>query len=208
MKVLVVGSGGREHALVWKLEQSSRVDEIIAAPGNAGIAALARCVNTDSSPESLLAIAETEGVDLTVVGPEAPLVAGVADLFEGAGRKIFGPGRSAAQLEGSKRFAKDFMDRYNIPTAHYRSFTALEPALIYLRGVGLPIVVKDSALAAGKGVTVARELGEAEAALARIFDRPGGGEVVLEEFLTGQEVSLLVLTDGESAFPLLVAQGL
>lgn len=170
------------------------------------MAGLARCVDTDLTPESLLAIAEREGVDLTVVGPEAPLVAGVVDGFEAAGRKIFGPNRRAARLEGSKRFAKDFMARYNIPTAHYRSFKRLEPALGYLRKVGIPIVVKDSALAAGKGVTVARERGEAEAALERIFDRPGGAEVVLEELLEGQEVSLLVLTDGESAQPLLVAQ--
>ncbi len=201
---MVVGSGGREHALVWKLGSSAGVDEIIAVPGNAGVAELARCVYVEPTPEALLALAERENVDFTVIGPEAPLVAGVVDVFEAAGRRIFGPNRLAARLEGSKVFAKAFMARHGVPTAAYESFTELGAALAYLKKQSYPLVVKDSALAAGKGVTVARTHAEAVGALETALT--GGGEVVVEAFLSGQEVSLLVLTDGETAYPLPLAQ--
>ncbi len=203
MKVLIVGGGGREHALAWKLARSPRVREILAAPGNAGISPLARCVEV-STPEALLALAEAEGVDLTVVGPEAPLVAGVVDLFEAAGLRIVGPGREAARLEGSKRFAKAFMTRHGVPTAAYEAFTELEVALTYLEHASLPIVVKDSNLAAGKGVTVARARQEAQEAVRGVLTR--GGELVIEDFLEGRELSLILLLDGATAKPMLLAQ--
>ena len=184
-KVMVVGNGGREHALVWKLAQSERVTNIVAVPGNAGIAELARCLDAELTPEALLAVAERERVDFTVVGPEVPLVAGVVDVFEAAGRRIFGPNRAAARLEGSKIFSKAFMARHDIPTAAYRSFTALGEARAYLEthypdAESYPVVIKDSELAAGKGVTIARTHGEAVAALEAVLK--GGGEVVLEAF--------------------------
>src|SRR4249920_3964891 len=157
MKLLVIGSGGREHALAWKLAQSPRVSEVLVAPGNAGTAREQRCRNVDikaTDLDALLNLAETEGVAFTVVGPEGPLVAGVVDKFRAAGQRIFGPTKFAAQLEGSKAFAKDFLARHGIPTAHYAVFTELEAALAHLRNVGAPIVVKADGLAAGKGVIV------------------------------------------------------
>ena len=206
---MVVGSGGREHALVWKLTQSPRVGEIVAVPGNAGIAELARCVEAELTPEALLEVAEREDVDFTVIGPEVPLVAGVVDVFGAAGRRAFGPNRAAARLEGSKVFAKEFMTRHHVPTAAYRSFTELGEAAAYLAAQPYPLVVKDSALASGKGVTVARTRAEAMSALEAVFGaeadtRPQ--EVVIEACLTGQEVSLLLLTDGDTALPLPLAQ--
>ena len=211
MKVMVVGGGGREHALVWKLTQSPRVGEIVAVPGNAGIAELARCIEAELTPEALLELAERERVDFTLIGPEVPLVAGVADVFEAAGRRVFGPNRAAARLEGSKVFAKEFMTSHNVPTAAYRSFTELGEAAAYLEAQPYPVVVKDSALASGKGVTVAHTRAEAIGALEAVFgtEETGTGktgEVVIEEYLTGQEVSLLLLTDGETATPLPLAQ--
>ena len=203
MKVLIVGGGGREHALAWKLSQSPRVTQILAAPGNAGISRLARCVEADT-PEALLALAKAEGVDLTVVGPEAPLVAGVVDLFEAAGLPIVGPKRAAARLEGSKRFAKAFMTRHGVPTAAYEAFTELSAALGYLEHTSLPIVVKDSNLAAGKGVTVARTRQEAQEAVRGVLTR--GGELVIESFLEGRELSLMLFLDGATAKPMLLAQ--
>ena len=203
MKVLIIGGGGREHALAWKLARSPRVREILAAPGNAGISPLARCVDADT-PEALLALAKAEEVDLTVVGPEAPLVAGVVDLFEAASLRIVGPGRKAARLEGSKRFAKAFMTRHGVPTAAYEAFTELEAALEYLETSPLPVVIKDSNLAAGKGVTVARTPREAQEAVRGVLTQ--GGELIIEDFLEGRELSLMLLLDGATAKPMLLAQ--
>jgi phosphoribosylamine--glycine ligase len=205
VKVMLIGSGGREHALAWKLAQSPRLGELIAVPGNPGMAQLGECVSAPLTPEALLEVARRVRPDLTVVGPEAPLVVGLADRFEAEGFAVVGPSQRAAQLEGSKRFAKAFMTRHGIPTARYRSFVALAEALAYVGEVDAPIVVKDSGLAAGKGVTVARTPEEAQAALRAIFAAPNA-EVVVEEVLYGQEVSLLVLTDGEAALPLVLAQ--
>ncbi len=206
MKVLLIGGGGREHAIAWKLAQSSRVDEIIMAPGNAGMAQLGRCIKVGSSPAELLMLAQSEQVDLTVVGPEAPLVAGIVDHFEAAGLRIVGPNSAAAQLEGSKSFSKAFMKRHNIPTATHESFTDTLLALEYLEQVGTPIVIKDSNLAAGKGVTVSLDKEDAMQAASNILEAPEGGEVVIEDFLTGQEVSFLIFTDGEAALPMPLAQ--
>ena len=206
---MVVGSGGREHALVWKLSESERVTEILAVPGNAGIAELAHCLDAEPTPAALLEVAEHENVDFTVVGPEVPLVAGVVDAFTAAGRRIFGPNRAAARLEGSKAFSKAFMVRHDIPTAAYRSFTAFDEARSHLethypKPESYPVVVKDSDLAAGKGVTIAHTYAEAVGALEAVLQN--GGEVVLEAFLTGQEVSLLLLTDGATVRLLPLAQ--
>ena len=201
----MVGSGGREHALAWKLAQSDRVDEVVVAPGNAGMRDVARTVDVPITVDALLELARGEAVDFTVVGPEAPLVAGIVDAFETAGLRIFGPSAEAARLEGSKRFAKEFMARHGIPTAAFKTFRDPAKARAYLHEVGAPIVVKDSALAAGKGVTVARTLPEAEVAVEAVFEREGA-EVVIEELLEGQEISLLVFTDGLAYRPMVLAQ--
>lgn len=204
MKVLVIGSGGREHALSWALARSARVREIVATPGNAGIAELARVV-PDEGVGTLPALAARERIDLAVIGPEAPLAAGVADRLRDAGVPVFGPGRDGARLEASKAYAKAFMERHCVPTATFATFSALEPALRHLRERGAPIVVKDSHLAAGKGVTVAGRAEEAEAALRTLFARQNA-EVVLEERLVGQELSVMLLTDGRSTFELPLSQ--
>ncbi len=196
MNVLVVGGGGREHALVKALARSPQVTRIYCAPGNAGIAETATCLDTDLSNASLLELARTYQIDLTVVGPEIPLVAGVVDAFAAAGLRAFGPNRAAAQLEGSKSFSKAFMKRHGIPTAEHASFNNVVQALAYLETATLPIVVKDSNLAAGKGVTVAATKEKARAAVQNILEAPEGGEIVVEDFLNGQEVSLLLFTDG------------
>mgnify|MGYP000356330161 CR=1 FL=1 len=206
MKVLVVGGGGREHTLVNALKRSNRVAELFCAPGNAGIAEVATCLDTDGSVASLISLAKEHATDLTVVGPEVPLVAGVVDAFELEGLRIFGPSSAAAQLEGSKRFSKDFMWRHSIPTANFESFTEIGPALAYLNNAQLPTVIKDSNLAAGKGVTIAQTLDEAHDAIQNILSGPHGGELVIEDFLTGQEVSFLIFTGGESYAPMLLAQ--
>ncbi len=213
MKILVIGGGGREHALAWKLAQSPRVTEVLVAPGNAGTALEPRCRNVDVSAtdiEALLALVRDEGVDLTVVGPEAPLVAGVVDRFREAGLRVFGPTAAAAQLEGSKSFAKDFLARHGIPTAHYAVHTQLDEALAYVRRMGAPIVVKADGLAAGKGVVVAMTLGEAEAALhdmlGGLASDDSGARVVIEEFLDGEEASFISIVDGANALPMATSQ--
>lgn len=211
MDVLVVGSGGREHALAWKLRQSPEVGRLYVAPGNAGTAALAENLPVAAEDiEGLLAAARERRVDLTVVGPEAPLAAGLSDRFAGAGLAVFGPSQRAAQLESSKVFAKDLMARHGIPTAAYRTFRDYKEALAYARGAAYPLVVKASGLAAGKGVTVCRSVAEAEEALRRaMVEREfgaAGDEVVIEECLSGQEASVLAFTDGHTVRPMIVAQ--
>lgn len=204
MKILVVGGGGREHALAWALVRSPRVREVLAAPGNAGIADIARCVDAQTH-EELLDLATSEQVDLVVIGPEAPLAAGLADELREAGIAVFGPGRDGARLEASKAYAKAFMDRHAVPTAGFRAARSLDAALAYLDEVGTPIVVKDSHLAAGKGVVLAYDRATAEDALRTLFERPQA-EVVLEELLVGQELSVMLLTDGRSYLELPLAQ--
>ena len=205
MKLLLIGGGGREHALAWKLAQSPLVGEIVATPGNAGIARLARIAPCGDRVEDLLRLARAEVPDLVIVGPEAPLVAGLADRLAEQGIPTFGPGAAGARLEGSKAYAKEFMARYGVPTATHRTFDEASPAIDYLRRHGTPVVVKDSALAAGKGVTVAHEPEQATAAVERILAGGSAGRsVVIEEYLEGQELSYLVFTDGEAfeAMPL------
>jgi phosphoribosylamine--glycine ligase len=213
MKVLVIGSGGREHALAWKLAQSPRVEEVLVAPGNAGTATEPRCRNLDiraTDLDGLLNAAETEGVAFTVVGPEAPLVAGVVDRFRDAGQLIFGPTAAAAQLEGSKAFAKDFLARHGIPTAYYAVFEDAKLALDHVREHGAPIVIKADGLAAGKGVVVAMTLAEAEAAITDMLEGNAFGEagsrVVIEEFLEGEEASFISMVDGRTALPMATSQ--
>ncbi len=207
MKILVVGSGGREHALVWKIHQCSRVDKIYCAPGNAGIRKLATCVDIDAGDiDGLLDFAVQEGIDLTVVGPEDPLTAGIVDRFEEAGLRIFGPSARAAVLEGSKVFTKDFLRKYDIPTARYKVFTKRGAAKKYIDKIGAPCVVKADGLAAGKGVIVARTTAEARKAVDMIMKDKAfgaaGNQVVVEEFLTGEEASFIAFTDGSTVLPL------
>jgi len=213
MKVLVVGSGGREHALAWKCAQSPRVDEVLVAPGNAGTAREDRVRNVDVSSddiEGLAKLARDEQVELTIIGPEAPLVAGIADRFAELGLPCFGPTAAAAQLEGSKAFTKDFLARHNIPTADYRNFTELQPALEYIRQQGAPIVIKADGLAAGKGVIVAHTLEEAEQAATDMLEGGAfgnaGARIVVEEFLDGEEASFIVVTDGTDVLPMATSQ--
>lgn len=213
MNILVIGSGGREHALVWKLCQSSQVKSIFCAPGNAGIAQLARCVPLKpTNIKGLLKFTEEEKIDLTVVGSEQPLVEGIVDVFEERGFKIFGPSKAAAQLEGSKVFSKNFMRRHHIPTAQYRSFASIEidEAKKYINTIESPVVVKADGLAAGKGVLICRNQQEAALALDDIVINKAfgsaGNQIVVEEFLDGEEASLLVLTDGERFATLASAQ--
>ncbi|RMH53714.1 MAG: phosphoribosylamine--glycine ligase, partial [Deinococcus-Thermus bacterium] len=206
MKILVVGSGGREHALCWKAAQSPLTTQLYAAPGNPGIAELAECIPWDGDVERLAEWAAAEEIELTLVGPEAPLVEGIADAFQARGLRIFGPTQKAAMIEGSKAYAKGLMERLGIPTARYRSFSDPLQALSYLEQVGAPIVVKDSGLAAGKGVTVASELSQARQAVLNILSGAERSEVVIEEYLQGPEVTVLALTDGVSVRPLLPSQ--
>jgi len=213
MNILIIGSGGREHALAWKCAQSPRVDEVLVAPGNAGTAREDKVRNVDVSAddiEALAALARAEKVALTIVGPEAPLVAGVVDRFNELNLPCFGPTAAAAQLEGSKAFTKDFLARHNIPTAAYQNFTDLEPALAYIREQGAPIVIKADGLAAGKGVIVAMTLEEAEAAATDMLAGGSFGEagarIVVEEFLDGEEASFIVITDGDTVLPMATSQ--
>ncbi len=211
MKVLVVGSGGREHAIVWKVAQSPYVEKIYCAPGNPGIGQLAECVNIKPTDVKKLAdFAEEKGINLTIVGPEAPLVEGIVDEFEKRGLRIFGPSKSAARLEGSKVFAKEMMKKWGVPTADFKVFDNPEEAKAYIKEKGAPIVVKADGLAAGKGVTVAKTVEEALEAIDRIMVEKvfgdAGNRVVIEECLEGEEASYLVVTDGENFIPLATAQ--
>ncbi|BAF60721.1 phosphoribosylamine-glycine ligase [Pelotomaculum thermopropionicum SI] len=211
MKVLVVGGGGREHALVWKIRQSPRVREVYCAPGNAGIAREATCVNIGAEDiTGLRDFAREKGIDLTVVGPEAPLNAGIADLFQEAGLRIFGPSRAAAEIEGSKVLAKEIMAKYGIPTADYAVFDRPDRAAAYIKQKGAPCVVKADGLAAGKGVIVAMdEQAALDAVCSIMVDRifgSAGDRVVVEECLTGEEVSILAFTDGYNVVPMVSSQ--
>lgn len=213
MKVLIIGGGGREHALAWKAAQSAKVSQVFLAPGNAGTALENKLSNVDVDAQdvpALLAFALREKIDLTIVGPEVPLVLGVVDAFQAEGLRIFGPSQAAAQLEGSKAFTKDFLERHNIPTGDYQNFTDIEPALAYVQEKGAPIVVKADGLAAGKGVIVAMTLTEAEDAIrdmlaGNVFGE-AGSRVVIEEFLDGEEASFIVMVDGKNVLPFATSQ--
>ncbi|NYA46641.1 phosphoribosylamine--glycine ligase [Serratia fonticola] len=213
MNILIIGNGGREHALAWKAAQSPLADKVYVAPGNAGTALESNLTNVDIAPTdipALVAFAKDNAIDLTIVGPEAPLVIGVVDAFKAAGLKIFGPSQAAAQLEGSKAFTKDFLARHAIPSAAYQNFTEVEPALAYVRSQGAPIVIKADGLAAGKGVIVAMTLQEAEDAIQDMLAGNAFGDaghrIVIEEFLTGEEASFIVMVDGDNVVPMATSQ--
>ncbi|GAB6034859.1 phosphoribosylamine--glycine ligase [Galenea microaerophila] len=213
MKVMIIGSGGREHALAWKAAQGASVSEVFVAPGNAGTAQEPKLTNVDiavTDLEGLVKFAKDEGIELTIVGPEVPLVMGVVDAFQQAGLKCFGPTAAAAQLEGSKAFSKDFLAKHHIPTADYEVFTEIAKAHAYLDKVGAPIVIKADGLAAGKGVILAETVEEAKAAvddmLAGNKFGDAGARVVIEEFLTGEEASFIVMADGKNILPMASSQ--
>jgi phosphoribosylamine--glycine ligase len=210
MNVLLIGGGGREHALAWKLQQSPLLGRLLCAPGNAGIEEVAECVTLDISDHAGVArFCKEQDIGLVVIGPELPLVAGLTDDLEAAGIKVFGPSRAAAALEGSKGFTKDLCAEYGIPTARYRRFTQPEPALFYVMGQDLPIVIKADGLAAGKGVIIAETAEQASRAIDDAFlgvFGAAGKEIVVEEFLDGEEASFFALVDGETALPLATAQ--
>lgn len=211
MKVLIVGGGGREHAITWKLSQNEKISKLYCAPGNAGIKNLAECVSIESTDiENLLKFAMAEKIDFTVVGNDDPLVMGIVDAFEAEGLKIFGPKKNAAILEGSKAFSKELMKKYNIPTANYEIFSDYDEALKYLRIQSMPIVIKADGLALGKGVLICNTLEEAEIGLKQIMlDKKfgaAGTQVVIEEFLVGQEISVLSFCDGKTIVPMVSAQ--
>lgn len=211
MRVLVIGNGGREHAIIWKLAQSNKVTKIYCAPGNAGTSRIATNIPLQVTEiEELAQFAQREAIDLTVVGPEVPLLAGIVDQFEALGLRIFGPKKAAAQMEGSKKFAKDLMQKYQIPTAKYAVFQNSTEAIAYVKEQGAPIVIKADGLAAGKGVVVAQTIEEAAAAIIEAMDKKvfgsAGDQIVIEEFLEGQEVSLMAFVDGTTILPMVVAQ--
>jgi phosphoribosylamine--glycine ligase len=213
MKILIVGSGGREHALAWKVKQSPKADTVFVAPGNAGTALENGIENVAISADdipALLVFAKKEQIDLTIIGPEVPLVAGIVDSFTIAGLACFGPSAAAAQLEGSKSFCKDFMARHQIPTAEYQTFTDPKQAIDYIQDKGAPIVVKADGLAAGKGVIVAQSEQEAIDAVEDMLSGNSFGEaghrVVIEEFLVGEEASFIVIADGQHALPMATSQ--
>lgn len=213
MNILVIGNGGREHALAWKASQSPLAKQVYVAPGNAGTALEPALTNVDIAATdipALVAFAQENHIDLTIVGPETPLVLGVVDAFQSAGLKIFGPTQGAAQLEGSKAFTKDFLARHNIPSAEYQNFTDVEPALAYVRSKGAPIVIKADGLAAGKGVIVAMTLQEAENAIQDMLAGNAFGDaghrIVVEEFLDGEEASFIVMVDGKNVLPMATSQ--
>jgi phosphoribosylamine--glycine ligase len=213
MNVLIIGGGGREHALGWKVAQSTKVEQVFIAPGNAGTALEAKLTNVNIAVEdiqALVAFAQDKNIELTIVGPEVPLVLGVVDAFQAVGLAIFGPSKAAAQLEGSKAFTKDFLQRHAIPTGDYQNFTEIEPALAYVRAKGAPIVIKADGLAAGKGVIVAMTLVEAEDAIRDMLAGNAFGEagsrVVIEEFLDGEEASFIVMVDGKNVLAFATSQ--
>tara|TARA_B100000315_G_scaffold255382_1_gene298592 strand:+ start:6320 stop:7588 length:1269 start_codon:yes stop_codon:yes gene_type:complete len=211
MRVLVIGGGGREHALVWKISQSSRITNIFCAPGNPGIAALAKCVPIQASNiQDLLSFAQNQSIDLTVVGPEAPLANGIVDLFRQARLRIFGPTKMAAKIETSKVFAKDLMRRSGIPTPSAKTFTDASQAQEYLRKHDMPVVIKADGLAQGKGVVVATTLAEAKKAVTDLLEQhmlgPSGSTIMIEEFVAGNELSVMALTDGNTVTPLLASR--
>ena len=211
MKILVVGGGGREHAICWKLSNESNVEKIYCAPGNAGISNVAECVNIgDSDIENLLKFAKENKIDLTIVGPEIPLVAGIVDVFEKEGLKIFGPNKKCAQLEGSKAFSKDFMIRHNLPTAKYKEYTNLDEAISEIDSFGYPVVIKADGLAAGKGVVIPENREDAITTLKEMMSDKkfghAGDKIVVEEFLTGIETSILAFVDNDSIVPMVSAK--
>ena len=213
MNILIIGSGGREHALGWKVAQSAKVNTVYVAPGNAGTALEPKLKNVAIDAEAideLVIFAKENNVALTIVGPEVPLVMGVVDDFEAAGLKCFGPSKGAAQLEGSKAFTKDFLDRHKIPTATYGNFTVIEDAIAYVKQQGAPIVIKADGLAAGKGVILAQTEAEAieaiEDMLAGNKFGDAGSRVVVEEFLVGEEASFICMVDGKNVLPLATSQ--
>ena len=211
MKVLIVGSGGREHAIAWSVSQSKRVDKIYCAPGNGGIAQIAECVDiTAMEFDKLADFAEKNQIDLTIIGMDDPLVGGIVDVFEERGLRVFGPRKNAAIIEGSKSFSKDLMKKYNIPTCHYETFHSPEEALLYLGGCNFPIVLKADGLALGKGVLICQNLEEAKEGVKTIMlDKKfgtAGNEMVIEEFMTGREVSVLSFVDGNTIKTMTSAQ--
>ncbi|QBZ82421.1 Phosphoribosylamine--glycine ligase [Hydrogenovibrio crunogenus] len=213
MNVLIIGSGGREHALAWKTIQSDKVSKVFVAPGNAGTALEDNIENVDIAVEDLPGLvdfAQNNAIELTIVGPEVPLVLGVVDAFEAAGLKCFGPSKGAAQLEGSKAFSKDFLAKHNIPTAAYSVFTEIPPAVAYIKEMGAPIVIKADGLAAGKGVILAETNAEAIAAVEDMLAGnkfgDAGARVVIEEFLVGEEASFIVMADGQNILPMATSQ--
>ncbi|MCK4379308.1 MAG: phosphoribosylamine--glycine ligase, partial [Deltaproteobacteria bacterium] len=211
MKILVVGGGGREHALIWKIAQSNKVSRIFCAPGNAGIAKMATCIPIEASDiEGLLDFALEKQIDLTVVGPEDPLTAGIVDRFNDNELKIFGPNKLAAEIEGSKKFCKELLKKCKIPTGDYASFDNPDDAVEYIYSHGAPIVVKANGLAAGKGVIVAKTVEEAENAVYTIMRKKAFGDagdtIIIEEFLEGEEASFLVFTDGDIVIPMVTSQ--
>ena len=211
MKILVVGGGGREHAICWKLSNESNVEKIYCAPGNAGISNVAECVNIgDSDIEALLQFAKTNEIDLTIVGPEVPLVAGIVDEFEKENLKVFGPNKKCARLEGSKAFSKDFMIRHNLPTAKYKEYTDLDKAIDEIDEFGYPVVIKADGLAAGKGVVISENREDAIETLKEMMaDHKfgnAGDKIVIEEFLTGVETSILAFVDNDTIVPMVSAK--
>ncbi|MGP1930669.1 MAG: phosphoribosylamine--glycine ligase [Arsenophonus sp. ET-YP4-MAG3] len=213
MNILIVGNGGREHALAWKAAQSPLADKVYVAPGNAGTNLEKNLINIDISItdiDGLLYFAKNNNIGLTIIGPEVPLILGVVDIFQNAGLTIFGPCKNAAKLEGSKVFTKDFLTRHNIPTATYKNFTKVKPAFIYLEKIGTPIVIKEDGLAAGKGVVVATTLEEAKNSVQNMLTSNKFGKmnhhIIIEEFLEGEEISFIVMVDGENVVPMAISQ--
>ena len=213
MKVLVIGSGGREHAIAWQCSQFNEVKRVFVAPGNAGTALEKKISNISIDSENipgLISFAKEELIDITIIGPEAPLVLGIVDEFKNEGLAIFGPSKKASQLEGSKVFCKDFLDRNNIPTAYYKAFTETKPAIDYVKEKGAPIVIKADGLAAGKGVIIANSIKEATDAINDMLDGnrfgEAGSRVVIEEFLEGEEASFIVMVDGNNILPMATSQ--